>query len=49
VWQEELPASSPILIVFDVVNHLTGVFLLISFLSKKNNRDNQTAFFKKNI
>jgi hypothetical protein len=38
VWQGAQVYSSPILVLFDVINQLTGVFLLLTFLSKKNHR-----------
>ncbi len=39
VWQGAQVYSSPILVLFDVINQLTGVFLLLTFLSKKNHRN----------
>jgi hypothetical protein len=43
VWQGAQVYSSPILVLFDVINQLTGVFLLLTFLSKKNHRKQNTS------
>jgi hypothetical protein len=43
VWQGAQVYSSPILVLFDVINQLTGVFLLLTFLSKKNHRNRTSS------
>jgi hypothetical protein len=43
VWQGQQTSASSVIVLFDVINYLTGVSLLITFLSKKSNREHNPA------